>query len=193
MTLQLKVIFVSLLLVGTISAQEQKPLYTGGMLFLQPGYSIAENQYQNIESIGFGLGGFVRFYIKKHFIIGIIGGNQKTNYETTGSVNSYFSLGYGGIFFGYSQKLKRLRLSVAVSTGMGKIKNMHIEKQTGEKISSAYYYAHKTFVAYPVFSLDYSILEKLSAVAQMILLTAHYNKNDLYYCPSFQLGVAFNR
>ena len=189
------IIIIVLSFINIVSAQEeeQKQLYSGGMLFLQPGYTITENQSQNIKSWGFGIGGFFRFYIKKHLTIGVIGGNQKTNYKSTNSENSYISLGYGGPFIGYTLAGKKIRFCGAISIGMGKIKNLHVENQDGTQLHPAYYYAYPAFVAYPIVSLDYRIMEKFSVVVQAIFLTAQYNKNDSYFCPLFQLGVAFSR
>jgi len=163
------------------------------MLFLQPGYSIAENQNQKIRSMGFGIGGLLRFYIKDHLTLGVIGGSQKTGYKSSNSNNSYISLGYGGPFVGYTIGKEKFRFCAAVSIGRGKIKNLHIEDQDGTILKQSNYYSYSANVVYPMLSLDYYLTKKLAIVFQTIYLMAQYNKNDLYFCPVFQLGIVFNR
>ncbi|MDR2009273.1 MAG: hypothetical protein LBQ22_02175 [Bacteroidales bacterium] len=184
------------LLNSTGFSQEDKKnhlLYSGGMLFFQPGYTMTKNEFQSVESLGIGIGGLLRFYIKEHLTLGVIGGNQKTSYSSTNSDNSYISLGYGGVFFGYTLLRDKFRFCAAVSLGMGRIKNLHIEDQNGVVLNSASFYSYPAKVAYPMLSFDYFITKKISVVFQTIYLTAHYNKNDLYFCPVFQLGIVFNR
>lgn len=188
------ILFISILFYITfIKAQDNKPFYTGGMLFFQPGYAIAENSFKQIESVGYGLGGLLRFYVKNHLTLGIIGGSHKTHYETHNSKNSYISLGYGGIFFGYTYASSKFRFCTAASFGMGRIKNLHIENQNGSVLDQAYFYSYPAKVVYPMLSFDYYITKKLSFVVQTIFLTSHYNKNDLYFCPILQFGIVFNR
>ncbi|MDD3739680.1 MAG: hypothetical protein PHH30_00430 [Bacteroidales bacterium] len=174
-------------------SQEKAQLYSGGMLFLQPGYTIAENQYQKIERLGFGIGGILRFYIKEQFFIGIVGGSQKTKYSSIGSDNSYISLGYGGPMIGYTYHKNKLRFCAGLSLGRGKLKNLHIQTQNGVNLTNADYYSYKAWVGYPMLSLDYMMSDKIAFTSQVIFLGAHYNKNDLYFCPVFQLGILFNR
>lgn len=174
-------------------SQEQKHLYSGGMLLFQPGYTMAENPNQKIESLGFGVGGELRFYIKNHLTAGIIGGSQKTRYNSSGSENSYISLGYGGPFIGYTYSGNRFRICASVSAGKGRIKNLHIESQDGVVLNNAEYYNYSAWVGYPMLSFDYFMTKKIAFTSQVIYLTALYNENDLYFCPVFQLGVLFNR
>lgn len=85
-----------------IDAQEYKNLYSGGMLFFQPGYTVASNEYQKINSYSSGIGGILRFYARKHLTLGLHGGSNKAVYKSSNSKNSYISLGYGGVFAGYT-------------------------------------------------------------------------------------------
>ena len=173
--------------------QDNKYLYSGGMLMFQPGYSIVKNPHQQIESLGFGIGGILRFYVKDHLTLGISGGSQKTRYSSTGSKNSYISLGYGGPFVGYTILTEKFRYTFSLSVAKGRIKNLHVETQSGYILTESYYYSHKAWVAYPMLSLDYFMTKKIVITSQLIYLSARYNKNDLYFCPVFQLGVLFNR
>jgi hypothetical protein len=175
------------------NAQEKKYLYSGGMLLLQPGYAMTSNPSQNINSLGFGIGGILRFYLKKHLTLGIIGGSQKTGYQSSGSNNSYISLGYGGPFIGYTYLKNRFRFCASISIGKGRLKNLHIENQTGSVINTASYYNYAAWVAYPMISADYLLTEKIVLTSQVSYLTAQYNKIELFYCPVFQFGVLFNR
>ena len=146
------IILIAILFTLKLSAQENKYIYSGGMLFFQPGYTITENPYQNIEATGFGIGGILRFYIGNHFCAGIYGGNQKTHYSSPGSDNSYISLGYGGPFVGYTYFKNKLGLCLAVGAGGGKIRNLHIQTQTGSVLNQAEYFINSAFVAYPMIS-----------------------------------------
>lgn len=177
----------------TLSAQEYKYIYSGGMLFFQPGYTIAENKYQKIESTGLGVGGILRFYVGNHFCTGLYGGNQKSFYKSTGSENSYISLGYGGSFVGYTVFKNKFRFFAAIGAGGGKIRNLHIENQTETSLNQADYFINSAFVFYPMLSFDYMMTQKIAITSQLICLGAVYNQNDLYFCPVFQIGILFNR
>lgn len=174
-------------------SQDQKYLYSGGMLFFQPGYTIAQNPHQQINNLGFGIGGVLRFYIKDHLCVGIIGGSQKTGYDSPGSENSYISLGYGGPLVGYTYFKNKLRFCASISAGKGRIKNLHIQSQTGVVLNDADYYSHSAWVGYPMLSLDYMMTKKIAFTSQVICISALYNENDLYFCPVFQIGILFNR
>ncbi len=188
------VLTLILSLVFTFSySQDSKPIYSGGMLFLQPGITIASNPYQDIQSLGFGLGGILRFYPTEHICVGLSGGNQKTKYSSLGSENSYMSLGYGGIIFGYTFAKDKFRFCASLGVAKGRVKNLHISQQTGDVLLDANYYSYAAWVAYPLVSFDYMLTKKISFTTQLINLTALYNENDLYFCPVFQLGVLFNR
>ncbi len=174
-------------------SQTEKALYSGGMLLFQPGITIAENPQQQIETLSFGIGGILRFYAKDHWCFGLFGGNQKAKYTSSFSKNSTISLGYGGVFFGYTKKMNRFRLCAYLSLNKGRIKNMHIEKQDGSQILEGDYYSYPAWVGSPILSLDYALTDKISLTSQLICLTAFYKQNDLYFCPVLQLGVLFNR
>lgn len=177
----------------TLSAQQYKYIYSGGMLFFQPGYTMAENQYQKIESTGIGIGGILRFYISEHFCAGIYGGSQKTHYKSVGSENSYISIGYGGPFIGYTIFKNKFRFCASIGAGGGKIRNLHIENQTGTSLREADYFINSAFVFYPMLSFDYMMSQKIALTSQLICIGAVYNQNDLYFCPVFQIGILFNR
>ena len=187
------VVFLFVLFAINSQAQDLKYLYSGGMLLFQPGYTIAQNQHQKIESLSFGIGGELRFYIKDHLTLGIIGGSQKTGYSSYGSENSYITLGYGGPFIGYTYFKNKIRFCASVSVAKGRIKNLHVENQTGVVLNNAYYYSYSAWVGYPMLSLDYMMTKKIAFTSQLIFLSAVYNENDLYFCPVFQIGVLFNR
>jgi hypothetical protein len=187
------VIFLLIIFALKSQAQDDKYLYSGGMLLFQPGFTLAKNQFQNIESLSFGIGGELRFYIKDHLTLGIIGGSQKTRYSSSGSENSYITLGYGGPFVGYMYFKNKLRFCASVSVAKGRIKNLHIQDQTGVALNDAYYYSYSAWVGYPMLSLDYMMTKKIAFTSQLIFLSAVYNENDLYFCPVFQIGVLFNR
>lgn len=193
----LKKLFILISLIAVFASysysQNQKYLYSGGMLFFQPGFTIAENPHQTIESLGFGIGGMLRFYIKDHLTLGIIGGNQKTGYDTEFSKNSNISLGYGGPFVGYTYLKNKFRFCASISVAKGKIKNLHVSQQRGTAITEAYYYKYSATIAYPMISFDYLMTSKIAFTGQAIFLTAKYNQNDLYFCPVFQIGILFNR
>ena len=48
-----------------------KNKYSGGMLFLQPGFTVTENLHQEINDLSFGIGGILRFYFYEHLTAGI--------------------------------------------------------------------------------------------------------------------------
>ncbi|MDD2635026.1 MAG: hypothetical protein PHW82_05960 [Bacteroidales bacterium] len=189
----LVLIFLLTVLFLEIFSQNSKPLYSGGMLFFQPGYTIMHNPYQKVESVGFGLGGILRFYPTKHICVGVSGGSQKTKYNTIGSENSFITLGYGGFIFGYTIAKDKFRFCASIGMARGKLRNFHISEQTGVEIKDAAFYSYGAWVTYPMLSFDYMLTKKISFTSQLINLTAVYNENDLYFCPVFQLGILFNR
>ncbi|PKP38998.1 MAG: hypothetical protein CVT98_03770, partial [Bacteroidetes bacterium HGW-Bacteroidetes-15] len=162
-----KQILICSFLLFTISAISQNSnsnLYSGGMLILQPGFTITKNNHQNIHSHNFGLGGILRFYFYEYFTAGIYGGTQRTRYDSPNSVNSYISIGYGGPILGFSRKIRKVRYTLSGFVGKGTIRNLHIESQSNNLLTDAYLYKHSTIVFSPILSVDY-------ALSQRILLT----------------------
>ncbi len=191
---KLLIIFVFLSIgLSAFSQNTNKNIYSGGMLVLQPGYLIAENNHQKINELNLGIGGILRFYFSEYFTAGIYGGTLKTTYHSTNSKNSYINLGYGGPFVGFSHKSGKFRYSASAFIGMGSIKNLHIESQTNNLLSDAYLYKSSTMVLFPILSLDYALSEKISITLQAVYLAATMSNNKPLYNPTVQLGVLFNR
>ncbi len=180
----------------TINALPQVPaknIYSGGMLILQPGYTITTSQHQELSNLGFGIGGILRFYFLDNFTAGIFGGSQKTRYHSANSDNSYLNLGYGGPFLGLSRKYGKFRYTASVFAGKGSIKNLHIENQSGNILSEAYLYKYPVWVFSPILSMDYALSQRLMLTLQTVCLTARYDENKSFYNPTLQLGILFNR
>jgi len=170
-----------------------QPLYTGGMLMFQPGLSYASNPHERFEGVSFGLGGILRFYFGGDITAGIMGHSHKAKYETGGSDQSTLSLGYGGPFVGFSKNADNHRITLGVFGGMGTLRNLHIEKQTGNLIEKAYLYRHRAFVFSPIISLDIHLTAKLSLVLQGMSPIAFYDQQRIYVNPTAQFGIVFNR
>jgi hypothetical protein len=187
-----KIIFMLLILltIPAFSQNQNKSIYSGGMLFLQPGYSIAKTQHKDINSHCWGVGGIVRIYFHKYFTAGIYGGTQKTNYNTTNSENSYLTLGYGGGFVGLSHKKGKYRYTVSGFIGGGAFKNLHIDSENNNILTEAYLYKSSSIIVSPILSVDYSLTERLQLTCQAICLYGKYNDNP-FYNPFLQLGILF--
>ncbi|HPY81847.1 MAG: hypothetical protein GX277_07860 [Bacteroidales bacterium] len=181
------------LYVTNSTAQTQNSnIYSGGMLIVQPGKLFAHNDFQTIESFNNGIGGIMRFYVLKYATIGIYGGSQRTHYTSKGSKDSFFNVGYGGVFVGYSYAHSRFRYTFSMYGGYGSIKNLHIESQINTQLQVAHYYTHSSFIASPIASIDYSFASRLSATLQVVCLTGVYN-TQRFYNPIVQLGILFRR
>jgi len=178
---------------SAFSQNEKANIYSGGMLFLQPGYTIADTEHQNIKELNFGIGGILRFYFFEYFTTGIYGGTHKATYNSTHSENSYISLSYGGVFLGISRKVGNFRYTFSAFAGRGTIKNLHIESQNSNKLIDAYLYKKSTFVFSPIFSLDYAVSKRLLLTLQTVFLTAKFNNEKTFYNPALQIGILFNR
>lgn len=177
----------------SVNAQEEsKSLYSGGMLILQPGYTITGNDHQDIRDMSSSIGGILRMYFGRCFTAGIYGGSQKTHYKTTGSDNSYINLGYGGPFFGFSHKSGKFRYTASAFAGMGAFRNLHIENQTGNYLSNANLYKASTIVYSPILSVDYAITKRIYLTAQTLCLMGEF-QNQSFYNPTFQMGILFSR
>jgi hypothetical protein len=177
-----------------IFAQEpKKEIYSGGMLFYQPGYTIAHNPHQDIVGFSNSIGGILRFYFWDHFTCGIYGGSQKTHYNTTHSPNSYMNLGYGGLFAGGVIKSGKFRFVLSLFAGKGAITNLHIESENQSVLQNAFLYKYGVFVFSPIFSTDYMLTSKISFTTQILFLTSQVNKNEYFFNPTFQIGILFNR
>lgn len=192
-----KKVFITLFFIACLTlrlnAQDEKSgIYSGGMLILQPGYTITQNQHQKIEDRGFGLGGILRFYFYDYFTAGIYGGTQRTYYTSSDSENSYISLGYGGPFVGFSIKHKKLRYTASFFVGRGSVKNLHVESQNGNTLTDAYLYYEKTPVISPIISVDFQLSKRLVLTSQIVYHTAIF-QDDKLYNPTFQLGLLFSR
>lgn len=182
-----------LLVISSATAQEEtKSLYSGGMLILQPGLTIAGNDHQDIRDGSISVGGILRMYFCKYFTAGIYGGSQKTHYKTSGSENSYLNLGYGGPFVGFSHKSGKIRYTASAFAGMGSFRNLHIENQTGSFLSDANLYKASTVVCSPILSLDYAITKRIFVTVQTLCLMGKFEKKS-FYNPTFQLGILFSR
>ena len=160
---------------------------------LQPGFSSASNPHQRFNSMSHGLGGVLRFYFRGNFAAGITGHSHKATYQTEGSEHSTLSLGYGGPFAGYSRSNGKYRFTLGVCGGMGTLRNLHIEKQTGNIIEEAYLYRHRAYVVSPLVSLDLHVTARLSVVIQCMIPVAFYDTGRIYTNPAAQFGVVFNR
>lgn len=177
----------------SVNAQEEsKSLYSGGMLILQPGYTITGNDHQDIRDMSSSIGGILRMYFGRCFTAGIYGGSQKTHYKTTGSDNSYINLGYGGPFFGFSHKSGKFRYTASAFAGMGAFRNLHIENQTGNYLSDASLYKASTIIYSPILSIDYAITKRIYITAQTLCLMGEF-QNKSFYNPTFQMGILFSR
>lgn len=186
-------VLVGVLFICTVYSQkEKKNLYSGGMLILQPGMTIATNEHQDIRHMSTAVGGILRLYFCDYLTAGLYGGNQKTNYSTAGSKNSYLNLGYGGAFFGYSRQIHKFRYTASLFAGMGTISNLHVNSQTGNNLADADLYKVSTFLYSPVFSVDYALTRRIYATCQVVCLTGKYNASR-FYNPVFQLGLLFSR
>lgn len=184
---------ICLVFAATLFSQEKtKSLYSGGMLILQPGLMITSNEHQEIRAASSSVGGILRMYFGKYFTAGIYGGSQNTHYKTSGSDNSYISLGYGGPFLGVSHKIGKFRLTASAFAGMGSFQNLHIENQTGNVLVDADLYKTPTVVYSPILSVDYAITKRIYLTAQTICLMGKYDENA-FYNPTFQVGILFSR
>lgn len=193
---RIHLLFTFLLFISAGSAaarQDNTNLYSGGMLFLQPGYTFTRNAHQQIRDHSFGLGGILRFYLPHHLTAGIYGGTQKTGYISANSVNSTMNLGYGGPFIGYSRLAGRFRYTLSAFAGKGTLRNLHIESQQGNLLSESYLYSHSVWVFSPLLSLDYALTKRLLVTFQGVCITTKYNSGMLFYNPTAQLGILFNR
>lgn len=170
----------------------KKDKYSGGMLFLQGGGIIYNNQHQQIKDFSYGFGGILRIYLYKYICIGIYGGTQKTNYHTQLSKNSYLQIGYGGILVGGSIRKNKFRYSLSACLGGGSIKNLHIEEQSKQRLLESYIYKTPVFIVTPLVSLDYFINPKIALSLQGTCLVGINNHHNPLYNPCLQIGILFN-
>lgn len=182
-----------LIVTGAVAQESKKDIYSGGMLFYQPGYSIASNPHQEITGLSNSIGGILRFYFWDHFTCGIYGGSQKTHYATSNSSNSYMNTGYGGLFAGGVVKTGKFRFVLSMFAGKGAVTNLHVESETQTLLDDAHLYKYGVFVFSPIFSVDYALTSKISFTTQIICLTTQTPEKNYFYNPTFQLGVLFNR
>lgn len=185
-------LFVLLISVSIFSQENKKNLYSGGMLFYQPGFTTSNTNYLTLKDNSNSIGGILRFYIADYLTAGIYGGSQRTKYKTTGSENSHLSLGYGGPFVGLSHKSGKFRYTLSGFAGMGSVKNLHIESQSDNILTQAFFSKSSAFVYSPILSVDYALTQKISLTIQGIYLVANYDKKKLYN-PTLQFGILFNR
>lgn len=186
------IVFLFSLISVCYSQNDASSLYSGGMLILQPGFTMTANERQDIRDVSFSIGGILRMYFCDYFTAGIYGGSQKTGYVTSGSENSYLNLGYGGPFLGISHKDGKFRYTATAFVGMGAFKNLHIESQDGNELTDADLYKSTTVVYSPILSLDYALTKRLYVTAQTICLMGKF-EGKLFYNPTFQLGILFSR
>lgn len=191
---RLIVIIILLSLLQNLSvSQNNKDLYSGGMLIFQPAYTITQNPASHeIKDVGFGIGGVLRFYFLSNFTAGVYGGSLNTNYETVNSNNSYINIGYGGPFIGFSKRTEKIRYTLSGFIGRGTINNLHIEQQSSNEIIEGYLYNYSTILFSPMISVDINMTERIALCIQAVSIMGKY-KNEMLYNPSLQIGVLFNR
>jgi hypothetical protein len=186
-------LFFVFICLNSFSEDTHRNIYSGGMLMLQPGFTMTDNGYQKVSDMSSGLGGILRIYFSKNLTAGIYGGTINTNYNSTGSENSYMRAGYGGPFFGYSKKSGKIRYTASAFAGMGSIRNLHIESQTSEVLNEAYFRKYPAFLVSPILSMDYAMTSKISFTLQGVFIVGKYDKDKYLYNPVLQLGILFNR
>lgn len=186
------IICLLLFITSAFSQNSKKNIYSGGMLFFQPGYMITENEYQDIRHPDFGIGGILRFYFYDTFTAGIYGGTQRTSYNSSYSENSYITVGYGGPIVGFSRQFGQFRYSASAFVGKATIRNLHIEKQDSHLLVDAHFYKYSTLVYSPVLSVDYALTQRLLLTLQTVCLTSKFDNKSLYN-PTVQFGILFNR
>jgi hypothetical protein len=186
------IIFCLLFSLTAYTQEQNKNIYSGGMLILQPGYVYAENGHQQIRDHNFGLGGMLRFYLFRNLTVGVFGGTQKTSYDSSNSKNSSISIGYGGPMVGFTKKSGKFRYTAAFFAGPGTIRNLHIESQKDNFLDEAYFYKKSTLVYSPLLSLDYALTQRLVITMQGAFLMSTFSEKP-FYNPVLQVGVLFNR
>jgi hypothetical protein len=189
------IVFIGLAFISLsgFSQSGTKHIYSGGMLFFQPGYTMTSNGHQEIESMSYGLGGILRFYFYEHFTAGIYGGTQKTKYATELSDLSYISLGYGGPFLGVTHEKGKVRLTASFFAGKGTVRNLHVESEYHNLLLLSWFYKEPAFVFSPLLSIDYALTPRLNLTLQTVCLTASYGEDKMLYNPTLQIGVLFGR
>ncbi len=192
--MRFKFFVISVLLICPVLLTAQTgSIYSGGMLVFQPGITITNNGHQDINTGSGSVGGILRMYFGKNLTAGIYGGSQTTNYQSTGSEDSFFKIGYGGPFFGYSKLQGKFRFSSSLFVGMGSVTNLHIDTHTGDQLGDAWLHKSSTVLFSPIISIDYAITKRLFVTAQTICLTGKYDRNKWYYNPTLQFGILFSR
>ena len=173
-------------------AKENKALYTGGMLILQPGHLTGNNHLYSFEANTHGVGGIFRFYFLKYGTIGIYGGTQQGNYPTKNSSDSFLQIGYGGPFIGLSFQKNKFRYTFSSFVGKGTLKNLHIDKQTGTQLEQAHYVKQGITIFSPIASMDYALSKRLYLTLQTVYLLSYYEESKLHN-PIVQIGLLFHR
>lgn len=189
-----KLLVISVLLFCSVLLTAQTgSIYSGGMLVFQPGITITHNGHQDISAGSGSVGGILRMYFGKNLTAGIYGGSQTTHYQSIGSSDSFFKIGYGGPFFGYSRLQGKFRFSSSLFAGMGSVTNLHIDTHTGDQLGDAWLHKSSTVLFSPIISIDYAITKRLFVTAQTICLTGKYDGNKWFCNPTLQFGILFSR
>ena len=184
------IVLYIMLLSLTAYAEEKKSIYSGGMLIFQPGISIGSNDYQPLQNYSTAVGGILRMYFLEYGTVGLYGGHQKSQYNTSGSENSHFNLGYGGGFVGFSHQKGKFRYTASAFAGMGTMDNLHIENQVDTELDEAHLYKEAMFLYSPILSIDYALTKRIYLTLQTVCLMGKY-QNQPYYNPTLQVGILF--
>jgi hypothetical protein len=186
-------VFCVLLICPLLVTAQTGSIYSGGMLVFQPGITLTNNGHQDISAGSGSVGGILRMYFGSNLTAGIYGGSQTTHYQSIGSDDSFFKIGYGGPFFGYSKLQGKFRYTASLFAGMGSVTNLHIDTHTGDQLGDAWLHKSSTVLFSPIISVDYAITNRLFVTAQTICLTGKYDLNKWFYNPTLQFGILFSR
>ena len=74
-----------------------------------------------------------------------------------------------------------------------KVRNLHVESQSGSTLTDAYLYKHSALVYSPVLSVDFALTQRLMLTLQSVFLFASYDDGKTLKNPTFHVGLLFNR
>jgi hypothetical protein len=166
----------------------------GGGMGVQAGYVSIGTRHGELAGMMLGLGGRLHVYIGRFVRLGSGGASIAMNYESGGSEESYYAVGYGGVTAEASLPVRKWRLSAGALVGGGSIDNLHIVRAHADDSIEAVRTSSGTLIVAPMLTVERRVSRSISLmIAGDWFFGPGFGERRQLLGPKMHFGVLFNR